>query len=189
MIQIDFAVYWIAALLLLVLPLDWLFAVMFAAVFHEICHIAAVILVKGSITKLRVQPGGCIMETCQMEVWQQFLSIFAGPLGSFSLLVLCRWIPKIAICGLFQGLYNLIPVLPLDGGRLLRLLLYRCCPQHADRILDCIAIGFCLVIDILAIWFSATNSAGSLPAVFAVLWNIKLLSGKIPCKQSEIGVQ
>ncbi len=189
MIQIDFPVYWITALLLLTFPLDWILAVTFAAVFHEICHILMVLLMKGSIVKIRVHPSGCEIDACRMGQWQQFVSILAGPLGSFSLLVLCRMVPKIAICGLLQGLYNMIPVLPLDGGRLLRLLLQRACPQQAEKIMDFIAIASCVAFDLFAIWFYIAVSMGPLPGIFALIWNIKVLSGKIPCKPVRIRVQ
>lgn len=189
MIQIHYGVFYIAALLLFLLPLDWLLAFLIASICHELMHVLALYCLKGKILKIKVQPGGCSIETGRLGEWRQFFSILAGPIGSLSLLLLCHTAPKIAICGFFQGLYNLIPVLPLDGGRLLRLLLYQICPRQAEPVMNNVAVGTCVVLDALVIWLSRMVSFGPWLLTYAFLWNIKILQRKIPCKQSEIGVQ
>ena len=55
-----------------------------------------------------------------MEPVQEALSALAGPAGSFLMLLLCRVFPEAALWGTVQGLFNLLPVYPLDGGRVLR---------------------------------------------------------------------
>lgn len=164
------------------LPLDWIMAVVTAAFFHELCHILTLWSLNGNIRSIKIQPGGCIIECGRMGEWAQFFSILAGPLGSFALLFLCRTAPKIAICGFFQGLYNLIPVLPLDGGRMLRLLLYSVCPEHAEKVMAAVAFGICIAVTFAAVWLTATDSFGVFPLIFSLLWNIKYLPRKIPCK-------
>lgn len=189
MIQINYTLFFYSALLLLILPLDWIIAAAIAAVFHELCHILTLYSLSGSMKSIKIQPGGCVIESSRLGEWKQFFSILAGPLGSFSLLLLCRNAPNIAICGFFQGLYNLIPILPLDGGRLLRLLLYSICPKQADKVMVLVAYGICIVLILLAIWFSVTASLGIMPFLFSLLWSIKYLPRKIPCKPMGIGVQ
>ena len=178
MIQIDARFFLLGAILLLVLPLDWILAVVFTALFHELCHILSVFLLGGRIIHVSVEPGCCVLKTDEMEDWKQFLCILAGPAGSFLLVLLCHFAPKTAICGLFQGVYNLLPVLPLDGGHLVQLLLYRVCPKQSDRILHFMAVGTCIAIDILAIWISVIIKSGIWPILLAVVWNLKTLSGK-----------
>ena len=189
MIQVHFSVFFLAALLILILPLDWLLAAAAASAFHELCHVLMLYLLKGRILRIQVQAGGCIIESGRIGEPQQFASILAGPLGSLCLLLFCRAFPKVAICGLLQGLYNLLPVMPLDGGRLLRLLLYRFCPKRAEWIMTWMAVGSCILLDILAIWLIRFSSDGSWPAFLAVIWNLKFLPRKIPCKPSQIKVQ
>lgn len=187
--QIHFSVFFVGALLLLILPFDWIAAVVIAAFFHELCHILTLYALNGRILHISFQPTGCLMEAGRIVEWKQFVSILAGPIGSISLLLLRHTAPQIAICGLIQGLYNLIPALPLDGGRLLTLLVYRFCPEQAERILCFTAMGICIVIDFLAIWCHWAGCAGIWPFLFAIIWNLRFLPRKTPCKPFQIGVQ
>lgn len=113
----------LAAFLLLTLPLRWLLAAVFAAGVHELCHVLAVRLCAGRIFRIRLGIAGAALETDSLSVPKEMLCALAGPLGSFLLLFLGKWFPEAAICGTVQGMYNLLPVYPLDGGRALRCVL------------------------------------------------------------------
>lgn len=112
---------WIAhAVLILLLPLRWVFAAMAAAAFHEFCHIWMLRHCLVPVYELRVGARGAVLETGPVTWKQEFLCALAGPVGSFSLLLLVHIFPRLALCALAQGLYNLIPVGNLDGARVLR---------------------------------------------------------------------
>ena len=64
-----------------------------------------------------------MLETGSMTIREELLCALAGPAGSLSLLLVSEWIPRIALCGMVQGLFNLIPAGNLDGGRVLRCLI------------------------------------------------------------------
>ena len=178
-----------AALMILILPLDWTIAAISAALFHELCHILAVYCLNGKILKMNVQASGCILETTRMKEWKQFVSILAGPLGSVSLLMLYIIAPKVAICGLIHGIYNLIPTVPSDGGNLLRLTLNRICSEKTDYIMKYVAIVIWFGIIIYTIWYYLTEKQTGWPLVLTISLLIKSLPRKTPCKQPEIGVQ
>lgn len=180
--QIAVSVYFLAAFFLLVLPLDWFLSAATAAVFHELCHILVLYALQGKIIKIQVGVRGCMMETDRIDEKKQFLSILAGPLGSFSLVLWCRVIPKLAICGLFHGLYNMIPLLPLDGGRLLQLFLQRYFPIHAQCIMHSTAMGICILFLFGGIWFSAVVFEEIWPLLIVFFWIRKALPRKNPCK-------
>lgn len=57
--------------------------------------------------------------------FRNVLCILAGPcLGALPLLAM-KWIPRTAVCSLVLTVYNLVPLWPLDGGRVLKILTNR----------------------------------------------------------------
>ena len=119
-IRIDNWFCFFAALLLLTVPIRWIAAGVFAAVIHELGHYLVVRLLGGEVISTTVSFRGARMEELPMSQGREILCILAGPAASFSLLLLARFFPRVAICGLIQGVYNLLPIYPLDGGRVLR---------------------------------------------------------------------
>lgn len=123
--KLSFPACILGALMLLVLPLRWMLAWAVAAALHELGHLVAVCLLGGRVLEIRAGARGMVMETVPMKPWQTILATAAGPGVSLSLVLLCRWMPRTALCGLAQGLYNLLPIYPLDGGRIVRCLFRR----------------------------------------------------------------
>lgn len=185
MIQIDPWVYFFAALVILILPLDWLLAAFFAAVFHELCHMAAIRLLGGSVRHICIGIGGAEIITEVTGLDKELLSTIAGPVGSLILLCLLRVFPKLAICGCIQGIFNLIPVYPLDGGRILRCSLVYLCPQKAALVEKVVIFSF-IVLTVIG---SVVFSTGSISAWIAAFLILKAIIRKRPCKRSQIGVQ
>lgn len=124
-----------AVLMLLVLPLRWVIAVMVAAVWHELCHMIAVKLCGGTLQSVSIDTEGAVMECVPMKPFREVVCILAGPLGSILLLCFAKWFPVTALCGCCHGLYNLLPVYPLDGGRALKaIMIAYMTPKRAERI-------------------------------------------------------
>lgn len=121
--MIDPLAFFLGAFLLLVLPLHWILAAVIAAVCHELCHMGAVYALGGRVLSFRIGPTGAVMETELDGPGRECIAALAGPAGSFLLLLFGRVLPHVAVCGLIQGAFNLLPLYPLDGGRALRCLL------------------------------------------------------------------
>ncbi|MGM9605354.1 MAG: metalloprotease [Faecousia sp.] len=102
------------------IPLRWIFAAFLAALAHELGHYWAVRLLGGTVSGADISIHGARMEVFPMSPGRELLCVLAGPVVSFSLLALAHFFPRIAICGLIQGIYNLLPIYPLDGGKALR---------------------------------------------------------------------
>ena len=113
-----FCILW--AFLLLVLPLGMILASVGAALIHEGFHWLTIRLIGGRVLGLFIGAGGMVMETMPMTPGKELLCAIAGPVGSLLLGCLYHWMPLLALCGLVQGLFNLLPIYPLDGGRALR---------------------------------------------------------------------
>ena len=144
--------FFLAALAVLMLPLKWWLSAAAAAIFHEACHLLVLLLLREKVSSIHVTFRGCTIVTGNMPEWKQAVSIMAGPAGSLSLLFLRRKLPLIALCGLFHGVYNLLPVLPLDGGRLVYLALCRFCQKHADTVLKVIQIIIRILLILLLVY-------------------------------------
>lgn len=119
-VYLDGSACLIGALLLLTLPFPWLISAIAAAVIHELFHIGALYLLKAPPVAIRIGFRGTVIRTPPMDPKETLLCAAAGPFGSLLLLFLIHVFPRLAICAAVQGLYNLLPVYPLDGGRILR---------------------------------------------------------------------
>lgn len=110
----------LGALLLLVIPLQWFISALLAAAFHEFCHYVAVSICRGHVYVLHISHSGAKMESSPLSPGQELFCALAGPAGSFFLLIFFRSFPRLALCALIQGIFNLLPLYPLDGGRAFR---------------------------------------------------------------------
>lgn len=158
------------ALLLLTLPAAWVISAIFAAAVHELSHYIALRLLGGKVLSLRIGAGGTVMETTPLARRKEALCALAGPVGSLCLLFFARWIPKVAICGAIQGIFNLMPIYPLDGGRLVRCITSRKVSHWVQGSAAAVLLG------VGAFW-------GSFPLIFIAFLCGKAFLRKIPCKE------
>ena len=165
-----FCILW--AFLILTLPLKFLLAAVTAALVHECCHAAAVRLCGGRILGLTLGAGGMVMEVPPMGSGRELVCALAGPLGS--LLLACLPCPTLALCAMVQGVFNLLPIAPLDGGRALGCLLDMTIPQHRRRIEGAVRALTWGALLTAALWLGLGREAALMAA--AVVFR------KFPCK-------
>lgn len=177
------------ALTLLILPLRWILALTVAAVFHELCHVAVLRLCRIRIVGIRIGMGRAEISTETMMPGEELFCALAGPVGSFVLLLLIRAAPLIALCGLVQGLYNLLPVMPLDGGRVVNSILTMIYPSGAESIMLILRYGVMVLLILAGIAAAFVLENGFAVAVMLILLALKCFQGKIPCKEARKGVQ
>lgn len=168
------------ALLFLLLPLKWMAAVIGAALVHELFHAAAIWALKGRIRSIRIGTFGAELETEGIEGLREAVCAFAGPVGSFLLAAMMRRFPALGLCGLIQGIFNLVPVYPLDGGRALLRFLERLWPARADAIAWFIKLFVLFITASAALCLLIFSSAGLLPFVFLLTGMSKALLRKKP---------
>lgn len=189
MICIDPWTYLIAAALLLLLPARWLLSALLAAALHELAHLTAIRIVGGRIDRVRIGSHGAKIETVLPGNWQELFCAAAGPAASLSLLFLCPVAPRLALCGLIQGVFNLLPIYPLDGGRMLRCLLCRAFPEKGEKISEGIGTvlsgGLLSVAMLCCIW----HHWGIFPLLALGFGLYRLLCGKNSCKNRGNAVQ
>ena len=172
------------AILLLLLPLQWVFAWFGAVAFHEACHYWALRLCGNPIYGIKLTLSGAYIETEELSRGKGCICALAGPLGGFLLLLFARWLPRMAVCALFQSAYNLLPIFPLDGGRALR------CALGATTAGEwaCLILEWCvlLAIAVFGIYGCIFLKLGIMPLIFA---GILFFKAKIPCKLRPLRLQ
>lgn len=117
--------------------LIWVGIIFFSVLFHEYGHALTALCFKQKAQIQLVALGGLTsFDGPKLKFWQQFFITFAGPFFGFilflfaTLLLQYSWgalafkiLKATQIANLFWTVMNLLPVLPLDGGQLLRILL------------------------------------------------------------------
>ena len=137
-----------SCLILLLLPAKIILSIFAAVTIHELCHIVMLKLIRIPIYRIEVNFSGAEIHTGPLLPWQELLCAAAGPAGSFLCLLFVHFAPVLALCGLIQGIYNLLPILPLDGGRMLRSTCLCFFPQYARKVcligkcFACVAVLF-----------------------------------------------
>lgn len=178
-----------AAFLILALPLDWLLAAVTAAIVHELFHLLAVVLCGGRVIGIRIGGAGAQIHSRLPSRQREILATLAGPAGSLLIALLCRDVPRLAVCAGIQGIFNLLPIRPLDGGNALYFLLEAVMPRWADlwsKLIGAAAVIWILGSAVVFIWGWKWEILTALVGIGWICWG---LWRNRPCNASQIRVQ
>ncbi len=153
----------------------------FSILLHEASHAAVSALLGYAPAALELTPLGAVMrleDETRIPRGKHFVILLAGPLCSFLLCILAikaasvGYLPRnmgscLFLSNLAIVLINLAPVLPLDGGRMLTILLSLICPARiAAKIMRILGllVGFSLIL--LNIWSAWKLASWNLSLAF-----------------------
>ena len=122
-IKVEGGAWIVLGLAVLLLPLRVLLGIILAAAVHEIGHLIAMYFLGVPVLGFILHPGGARIEAGPMEPGEEILCALAGPVAGAVTIFAWKWFPELAVAGLVQTVFNLIPIYPLDGGRVVRLVL------------------------------------------------------------------
>lgn len=145
------AMYILLPAAVLLLPIRWALSWALAVAVHELGHYFSLRLCHIPIYSVEISPTGIRMATGELQGREALFCALAGPFAGFSLILFSRFLPCTAFCGWLQGMFNLLPVYPLDGGRALRVVLCKIC-GNPHRIERGIAIALAIVVFILGFY-------------------------------------
>lgn len=181
------AVFILAALTVVLLPLRLVGAWSVAVLVHECGHLIATLLCGASIRHVHVTPSGIVMESEGLTPGKQIISSIAGPAAGLCLSLLFRWLPWTAAFAFVHTALNLLPIKNMDGSVILHTALSLSCKnsntEHICGITDTASRALLACICLIAAWKLSWGFAGIVTALLLV--RLK----RNPCKQSRLKVQ
>ena len=130
-IETDSGFWLMLGLMLLLFPVRFLAGVLLAAMVHELGHLLAIRLTGGRVRRICLRAGGAVIETAPMTPAREVICALAGPAAGAVIVLSWRFYPELALAGLVQTVFNLLPIYPLDGGRVVRNI---CCKLRDFRV-------------------------------------------------------
>lgn len=140
---------------------------------HEFGHFVAALGVGSGVCSLRLNAAGAEMEldpNVQLSYAKDAILAFLGPAVNLA----AAWFAVRLGCNLFAGLnlcfglLNLLPVRPLDGGRILVDVLSFLDPELAEKIHSGISVLLSGIL--LGLGWAAWRGWGNLSLLFTALW-------------------
>lgn len=163
-LQVDYSFFLVLSLFLLADQSGWAWMLLVSVFFHECSHLAAMAGLGVQVRQLRLTPFGVEIRQQSpnhLGYGRESMIYLAGPVCNLALAGLAflaagrlqgRWLELSAI-NLVMGLFQLIPLVPLDGGQLLGCLTAGMAGPEAARSW-CGILGILLLAPVLAygIW-------------------------------------
>lgn len=134
-------------------------ALLLAAILHELGHYWVLRRLHAQVTAIRITALGAEMQVAgRLSYGGELLAAAAGPAVNLILALLLGyggrlWSPLYLFAGaqLVLGVFNLLPVLPLDGGSLLwNLAAWLTEPYTADRVAGVVGFGVAALLTLAA---------------------------------------
>ena len=157
-------------------------AVLLAALCHELGHYAVLRSRGGWVRHMEISALGANMQVAgRLSYGSELLAAAGGPavnlLLAAALAALGRWWEPLYLLAGAQGVlgcFNLLPILPLDGGRMIAcLLLERLPPARAGQVSAIVSACSCGLLLLLGAFWSLVRRAGLWPLGMAAYLTVR----------------
>lgn len=162
--------YIIFAISMLLLPFRWLISFLVCAAIHETAHVFCARCMGIQITDIMITVLGARIYTHVLTNTQELLCAVAGPLFGLLPVVLYRYFPEAALISIILSAYNLLPIYPSDGARILRCVLRWVVPQKNYRsVAHMLEMTVVLICGLLCV-FAAIRMKSIILLVIVAFW-------------------
>lgn len=143
---------------------------------HELGHGLAMAACRIPVRRVSLRISGAVIEGSFRGYGQELLCAAAGPTaGAILAALLYRRAPELAVLSALLTAVNLLPLYPLDGGRMLKAaLLLRLEESRVRQILSVCTWITCGLLMLGVCWLTIWLQAGVWPmfAALAILWRV-----------------
>lgn len=129
---------------------------------HELAHVVMMLACGGQVRRLTLRFADLQIAASGLGYRQELLSALAGPLVNLICgAAFCMQRPSFAAYSLMLGIYNLLPVWPLDGGRMIRCVLLARLPiTQAEHISEIVSFAACAVLLLIGVFLTFFRKSG-----------------------------
>lgn len=190
-ISFDGLCAWILIFLMLFVPMQWTIGWTIAVLIHELGHLAILFIFRVKIHAIYIGAFGTEIETDAMHPIAEAVCAISGPGVGLLAVLLREKIPFAAVSAVIQSAYNLLPVFPLDGGRVVNALMAFFLPHDVaagiSRKISQLAIA---VVFICGLFVSTKYHLGFWPVLFPALPLIFIVrKNSLQCRQKNSTIQ
>ncbi|PCI77902.1 hypothetical protein COB21_02275 [Candidatus Aerophobetes bacterium] len=183
--------------------ISWMIVIFISILVHELGHaLSAKMFGQAPVIKLIAFGGLTIPGPKKIKKWQEFTVIFCGPLFGFLLFLLAAYITTFNFfakgsffaymldvfvwVNLFWTVVNLLPIIPLDGGQLVRVVLQGLFKKHGERIALVLSVFFGSAVSVFAFsYFSIFVGIVVLLFVFQNIAHLRQIAFKSVSDENE----
>ncbi len=154
-IEINLKVLLVSILCLIIKNIDTYFTFLFFILIHEISHLLIGVLIGGRPRKIKIEPFGISMEFYEYadkSHVNKILFFLAGPLMNLLIAAVFRNFhidKKLVYTNVILFLFNMLPILPLDGGKIAKEILEMVFKRNVNKTVLIISKCFLIVISFI----------------------------------------
>lgn len=153
-----------------------------SAALHEGGHLVAMRVLHVPFYGMELHGTGAVIHTGNTSPGKEALCAAAGPAVNLLLFMLTfRYLPGMALANGILLFWNLLPLYPLDGGRLINIAIAALFGvMAADRISRALNLLLAITVTAFGVWQTCVCHTGLYPCLFASLFLCK--AANTPCK-------